>query len=511
MSDLGQYVILYLAAFLLSVFLVPAVRRLAIRVGALDQPDRVRKIHTEAVPRMGGVAIFIAFIVPVVGAYVVGWYWFPESRLFIVLREQMNKAAGLLGAALLMLALGIYDDLRHASPRLKLLVQALAGVILCAVGITISSVREPFTGQMIEFGWWAYPLTVFWVMAVTNAINLIDGMDGLGPGVGLFVAGTMFVVSLFYNTPLVSTVTSVLVGAIIGFLIFNFHPAKIFMGDSGSLFIGSLLAGVAVQGSVKRALLVPVIALALPIVDTTMAIVRRWSRGLPMSVPDKQHVHHRLIQAGFSQRQAVFILYGACTILGCAALVVALLESRLAVGLAYGFIVAAIGASVYVLGWKDVTRLVRRTREGWKRRRVRDKAWTQVYISAAKLQGVESLEQMWQEVTVALEALEVDAVRVRVVAAGAPVRVFGWARPGAGSAVTADNAIDGWTLRLPLAEEGPVGGEMLLHKDTRRGPMPEALGEMVDVLRAELLKAVARLTMLKPSAAETTPTEAPVA
>lgn len=499
MVDLGEYVFLYLTAFTLSVFMVPAVRRLAIRLGAVDLPDGIRKIHTTAVPRMGGVAIFIAFIVPIVAMYVIGYYRLPNRvpGLFTELEGQVIPAAALLGASLLMLLLGVYDDIRHASPKVKLFVQAVAAVIICVAGIRISGTRNPFTGNMMEFGWFAYPLTIFWILAVTNAINLIDGMDGLGPGVGLFVAGTMFAVSLVYGVTLVSLITSVLVGAIIGFLIFNFHPAKIFMGDSGSLFIGFVLAAMAVQNSVKRALLVPVIALALPIVDTLMAIVRRWSKGLPMSAPDKQHVHHRLIQMGFSQRQAVFVLYGICAVLGCAALAVALLRNPVAVVSAYAVIIGAISVAAYVLGGRELWTLATRVRRGWNRRRAQDEAWTQVYVTTARLERAETLDDVWKELETLFDRLDLDAARADVNPRGAAPRRFEWTRPGTSSERTADGSLrEGWTLRVSLGNHPPVRGELVLGKDARRGPLAYVLGEMSEVLRAELVKAVARLTML---------------
>jgi hypothetical protein len=296
-------------------------------------------------------------------------------------------------------------------------------------------------------------------------------------------------------------VTSVLVGAIIGFLIFNFHPAKIFMGDSGSLFIGFLLAAVAVQSSVKRALLVPVIALALPIVDTCMAIIRRWSKGLPMSVPDRQHVHHRLIAAGFTQRQAVFILYSISVVLGCAALVVALLESRVAAAVAYSFIFAAILGAVYVLGGREIWTLINRIRNGWQRKRMRNRGWTQVYQAVAKMDNAASVEQMWGDLAGALEAIDVDLARVRIEPRGGQPAHCEWTRPGTLVQLDATGCpAEGWTLRLPIGDGVTVRGEIVIGKDTRRGALGEALGEMVDVLRAQLAKSMLRLTVLQPAA-----------
>jgi UDP-GlcNAc:undecaprenyl-phosphate GlcNAc-1-phosphate transferase len=495
---MGEYVVIYLVAFTLSVFLVPIVRRLALKVGAIDLPDRVRKIHTRAVPRMGGVAIFIAFIVPVVGTYVLGATGLVESQVYQVLTESSTAMSGLLAASTLILLLGIYDDVRHCRPSVKILVQTVAALVLCAVGIRIDLIRNPFTGELIRFGWLAWPLTVFWVLAITNAINLIDGMDGLGPGVGLFVAGTMLLISIFFRVSLVGPVMAALVGAIIGFLIFNFHPAKIFMGDSGSLFVGFLLAAICIQGSIKRytlvALLIPIVALALPIIDTLMAIVRRWSKGLPMSVPDKQHVHHRLMSLGFSQREAVFVLYGVSVILGCVALVVAVLESALSVAVAGGTIVAII-VGVHVLGGREFSAIGTRILQALRRRHRRRSAWIEVYNTAAKMESASSVEEMWHDIGELFTELDVDSVHVSLSEAPGGRRELEWTRP-AGDAAEADvgTGCKRWTIRLPLEENGRMCGELMLAKDTHRGPLPDALFEIMEVLRGEMIKTLERLS-----------------
>ena len=496
---MGEYVLLYLVAFMLSVFLVPVVRRWALAVGAVDMPDRVRKIHTHMVPRMGGVAIFIAFLVPVVGAYVVGALWLPTSRVFMTFREHFTEVVGLVGASVLVLLIGIYDDVYQCRPRVKVAVQIAAALILCSVGIRIDQIGNPFTGKMIEFGWMSWPLTVFWVLAITNAINLIDGMDGLGPGVGLLVAGVMFLSSLLFVVPMVSVVMAALVGAIIGFLIFNFHPAKIFMGDSGSLFIGFILSAIAIQGSVKRhtvvALIFPIVVLGLPIVDTLMAIARRWGKGLPMSAPDKQHVHHRLVKMGFSQREAVLVLYGVSVILGCVALVMAVLETgALPVAIA-GVTILAVIAAVHLLGGREFSAIGSRILGAWRRRSRRRRAWVEVYQAAARMETSDSVEQMWEDVGGLLTALGVDVARVSLSREDGGTRVLEWTRPGAVEPVLTDGGVvhEGWTARLPLEENGHVCGELMLGKDARLGPPADGLPEMVTVLRSEMVKTLGRL------------------
>jgi len=496
---MGEYVVIYLIAFTLSVFLVPMVRSLALRVGAMDEPDGLRKIHTIAVPRMGGVAIFIAFMVPVLGVYLLGVTGVLPSGVYTEFALQGNAVVGLLSACLLILLLGIYDDIYHVRPRTKIVVQIIAALILCYVGIRIDFVANPFgSGRIIFYEWFSWGVTVFWILAITNAINLIDGMDGLGPGVGLFVAFTLFVISLFFEVPLVSAVTAALVGAIIGFLIFNFHPAKIFMGDSGSLFVGFLLAAMAMQGSVKRHIMVPIIALALPIMDTLMAIIRRWSRGLPMSVPDKLHLHHRLIGMGFSQREAVGVLYGISGILGCAALVMALAKSVVAFAIACVVIVAIFGVGVYLIGGREFISVPSLVLQALRRRRRRGKAWVRVYHVLARMENVVDLEELWAELEQLLSDLDLDTARVEAVGPGEMRAELSWHRPGA--AGEGDMA-EGWTARLPLLNGGQVQGSIELGKDTARSPLPEAIADMVDVVRIGLIEALERLL---------SPQEAPV-
>ena len=492
---MGEYVVIYLVAFTLSVFLVPMVRSLALRVGAIDVPDGVRKIHTQAVPRMGGVAIFIAFIVPILGVYALGTTGALPSGVYQAFADQGKALAGLLVALLLVLLLGVYDDIHHVRPRTKVIVQILGALILCYVGIRIDSTANPFTSEKLVFAeWLSWAVTVFWILAITNAINLIDGMDGLGPGVGLFVGGTLFGISLFFDVPLVSAVTVALVGAIIGFLIFNFHPAKIFMGDSGSLFVGFLLAAMATQGSMKRHIMIPIVAMALPIMDTLMAIIRRWSRGLPMSVPDKLHLHHRLIGMGFSQREAVVVLYGISGILACSALVVAFSTNVLAFAVAILAIVAIFGVGVYLIGGREFISVPSLLAKAWRRRRRRGKAWVRVYHVVAKIENAASIDALWEEVKQLLYDLDLDAAHIEARQPDGARSELNWRRPNAGLDLSGGvDVLEGWTARLPLENDGPIRGSIVLGKDTRRSPLPEAIAEMVEVLRNGLVAALERL------------------
>jgi UDP-GlcNAc:undecaprenyl-phosphate GlcNAc-1-phosphate transferase len=284
------------------------------------------------------------------------------------------------------------------------------------------------------------------------------------------------------------------VGAIIGFLIFNFHPAKVFMGDSGSLFVGFLLAAMATQGSVKRHIMIPMVALAIPIIDTLMAILRRWSRGLPMSVPDRLHVHHRLIKMGFSQLEAVLLLYGICIILGCAALVIAVSDAFWPVLMATVTIVAVLGVGVAMLGGKEIGAVPSLIVKAMRRRRRRGRAWVTVYNTVAKLENSSNLGQMWHDLGDVLEELDLDSARVCLEMSLDGPKEFAWTREDA--KVTMDDegrAEEGWTAQLSLEDNGRHLGRLVLGKDTRRSPLPDGLAEMIDVLRWEVVKALLRL------------------
>ncbi|MDQ7794189.1 MAG: MraY family glycosyltransferase [bacterium] len=310
--------LLIAAAAALSV--TPVVKRLAVRVGAFDQPVP-RSVHTRAVPHLGGLAIYIAFAA---GALATAG---PANR---------DVRAILLGG-LLVLALGALDDFRNLRPAWKLLGQIVAAGVVVSLGCQIRFFSHPVGDGLIFLGYWSVPVTILWIVAVMNVVNLMDGLDGLAAGVASIVALTLLVVSLRHDQPLTALFTAVLAGSALGFLPHNFNPAKIFMGDAGAMFLGFALAVVAIGGPLKQAttiaLAVPVIALGLPIVDTTCAIVRRVSNGRPFHQADRGHLHHRLLRLGLSQRQAVVVLYGVSAWLGLNAIIVSEVPRRQGAGL----------------------------------------------------------------------------------------------------------------------------------------------------------------------------------
>jgi UDP-GlcNAc:undecaprenyl-phosphate GlcNAc-1-phosphate transferase len=308
----------FVLSMLCGTILTPVIRSLARRAGLLDHALSARKIHGRPIPRLGGIAIVIAFYAPLVGLLV---FQTNVGELFLAER---NHVIGLFVGGLIIALLGLYDDLRGAGAGRKFLVQFLVAGLLYYLGFRFDVIANPL-GRPIMLGWMGVPFTLLWIVGVINAMNLIDGLDGLAGGVALIAVVTTFLVSLQRGHPVMVLFSAALAGSIIGFLFYNFNPATIFMGDTGSMFLGFVLASTAIQTNQKAstavAVLIPAIALGLPIMDTLLAIVRRAIRGRPLFQADKEHIHHRLLASGLTHRQAVLVLYGFCVLLGSAALV----------------------------------------------------------------------------------------------------------------------------------------------------------------------------------------------
>ena len=239
-------------------------------------------------------------------------------------------------SASLIVLLGLVDDYKNLPARVKFLGQILiAMVLVIGFDVRIDFITDPFGDYLYLESWAAIPATIFWLVGLTNTVNLIDGLDGLAAGISAIASVTIFLVALQNNFFLVAGLTAALAGAATGFLFFNFHPAKIFMGDTGSMFFGFMLAGISAMGSMKSTatitLIVPILALGVPILDTTFAIIRRLLGGQPIFKPDKGHLHHRLLNMGFTQRQAVFLIYVISAVLGLSAIALTEVSSQIAI------------------------------------------------------------------------------------------------------------------------------------------------------------------------------------
>lgn len=295
-----------------ALLLTPLVKRFAVKIGAMDAPNH-RKVHTRIMPRLGGLAIYLAFVLTTLGA----WLFAGEGF-------DWKIALGLLLGGTVIVTVGAFDDKFDLSPKVKLLGQIAAALIVVAFDVRIELLNIPFGDSMVDTSWLSIPLTVFWIVGVTNAVNLIDGLDGLAAGVSGIATATILVLAILMGNVTVILLSAVLLGSIVGFLFYNFHPAKIFMGDSGALFLGFALSTFSIMGFKQATLvsfIVPLVILAVPLGDTFFAIVRRVLNRTPISVADKSHLHHCLQQIGLSHRQTVLVIYAVAIFFGlCAVL-----------------------------------------------------------------------------------------------------------------------------------------------------------------------------------------------
>ena len=307
---------LALAAFVLTLALTPAVMTLARRAGALDHPGP-RRIHRVPVPTLGG----IAFVVTVLGLAWLARVLPGPARML-----EVRPLLGLTLAAVPLLMLGVVDDLRGAGPWTKLAVQACSAMVLVHFGYGVPLLTNPF-GAPLDLGLLSGPLAVVWVLVVVNAVNLIDGLDGLASGVVLIAAATLWWVGHAHLDFYVMFIASLLIGSMLGFLPWNFPPARVFMGDTGSHFLGLTLAAVALLENRKETaavtLLFPLVALGVPIADSLMAFARRLGSGRHVFHADREHIHHRLLGLGLSPRGALLVLWGLCAVFGVTAVVLA--------------------------------------------------------------------------------------------------------------------------------------------------------------------------------------------
>ncbi|OCA88275.1 undecaprenyl-phosphate alpha-N-acetylglucosaminyl 1-phosphate transferase [Bacillus sp. FJAT-27225] len=290
----NQLIIAFFVSLFTVIICTPFVIKLAIKINATDKPN-ARKVHEKVMPRLGGLAIFLGVVT---GFFAAG------------LHDQ--KVTGISIGAILVIIIGILDDKYGLSAKMKFLGQIAAAGIVVSTGLTIDFISIPFM-EKINLGIWAIPITIFWIVAITNAINLIDGLDGLAAGISSIGIATIAFMAFIAGKSLILALALILLGSTIGFLFYNFHPAKIFMGDTGSLFLGYSISILSLLGLYKSvtlfSIVVPIIILGVPIFDTTYAIIRRLVNKRPISAPDKSHLHHRMLALGLSHRNTVLVIY----------------------------------------------------------------------------------------------------------------------------------------------------------------------------------------------------------
>lgn len=407
MSSIGLTILVpFLIAMACSLFVTPLVARFARKIGLVDLPSR-RKVHLRPIPRVGGIAIFLAFVLAC------GSVLFYQTFLGHPTLATL-QIVGLFGGGALIFGLGLLDDLRGLSPGVKLAVQAGVGLVAYLCGIGIHSIQLPGL-SVVQLGVLSLPVTLFWFVLVVNAFNLIDGLDGLAAGTTVFSSIVLIVLGLLRGGVIACAGLAALAGASLGFLRYNFNPATIFMGDCGSYFIGFILASLSILGSIKTqasaTILIPIIALGLPLMEAVWSGIRRFLLGQKLLRPDSNHLHHRLLKLGFTQRTAVLVLYGFTVTLGLAALVLVDANDRLA-----SIILVAIGLTAVVLirrlGYIDY--LTTEKFIGWARDfsavlGVDGGGRTFLGLQVAVSEST-SLDELWQSLQLAARHLRMDTV-----------------------------------------------------------------------------------------------------
>ena len=418
-----SHLAIFLVSLFASVLLTPLARRLALGLGAVGAPGG-RNVHARGLPRLGGLAIAVGWSISVLAMLQV------EGFSGITLGHQALQLLGMVGGGLALCVVGAVDDVRGLRAAHKLLAQVAVATFAYACGFHIDAVRLPVIGTL-EMGVFALPVSVIWIVGITNAVNLIDGLDGLAAGVGFFGALTSCVVAYISGNAFVALLSSGLMGVLAGFLFFNFNPARIFMGDSGSYFLGFVLATLSLAGSLQQkastavSLLVPMIALGLPIFDTLFTMLRRFLERRSMFSPDRGHIHHRLLDLGLTHRRAVIVLYGVCVVFTASAIAISLgrvWESGLALLAASAVLIAL----VRFVGYFEYLHLIRRQKA-----RIYDQRTNLLRLALPellrRLSGVRSEDEVMGVLQDAVAQSELE--RVEIESAGGEQRIEGLPPP----------------------------------------------------------------------------------
>jgi UDP-GlcNAc:undecaprenyl-phosphate/decaprenyl-phosphate GlcNAc-1-phosphate transferase len=480
------------------ILLTPPMRRLGFLVGAVDRPDSPRKVHTRVIARFGGPAVYLAFFLAfALMPFVSGESW----DLFC---NNIVPFTGLFIGATIVLAGGIYDDIKGLDGRYKFLLVIVASVVLYVAGFRIDRLYIPFWGSQELPLWLALPATVLWLTLCAAALNLIDGLDGLATGITLIAAITLL--WLGFNDPTrgwENMLACSLIGAVIGFLIFNFNPAKIFLGDSGALVLGFLVGAISVKSSFKSTALatfvVPIVVLGLPILDTSMVILSRWVRHVSIFSPDRLHLHHRLMdQWGLSQRSAVFIFYIVATLFGGGALLISLQRSQWAwlpiagVGLVIVLLLALLRCQEVSIAAVRVLGLV-------VRRKGSPRHWMERAHLFNALEEADSLPTVWQATTEIMSEFQVQYGGLRLEGAAFPKRedepLLSWEWNGPAEQGKSDPSAGArWSAIYELRDGDRKLGIFYLERNVVGGMSIEGLGEVVTKLVDCLTKSLIRLT-----------------
>ena len=443
-------------AFVISLVLTPICRDVFRSFGVMDQPDAKRKVHRYPIPRVGGLAIAVSYLLA---------YLIPRPDPGSPLAEQLSLVWRLIPGAALACAIGLLDDLFSLRPWIKLGGQIGAAGLACLSGVRILSI-----GGAPTDAWWNVPLTIIWLLACMNAFNLVDGLDGLAAGLGLFATLTVFMAAMIQHNMLLAVATVPLAGAVLAFLCYNFNPATIFLGDSGSLLIGFLLGCYAAIWSNKSATLfgmtAPLMALSIPLLDVVLAVVRRFLRHEPIFTADRGHIHHRLLDRGFTPRRAVLMLYGLCGLAAAFSLLQFVMHSYATAIVVLFCLFVLLG--VQYLGYAEFDLAGRLLFGGDLQRTVSAQLDLRKFTRA--LAAAANATECWTIVREACVKFGFHQVRARL--AG---ELFDY---------SAGPEVPAWTSRVPLAN----GDYVVLGRPFGSGILPMAVAPFVDALRQALVE-----------------------
>ena len=472
-------IVAFLIALFVSIALTRSIIRVAVHLDFVDKPDYVRKFHQNAVPHVGGIGIFIAFFVPVAALF-----FFYENFISEQLLHVPTELLGLTTGATIGLAMGFVDDVRGLRKHWKLLLQALAATVAFATGYAISEINIPFVG-VIEVGIISYPLTLFWFLGCMNALNFLDGLDGLAAGVSLLVSITLFLVSLIFENRVGMVLSISLAGAILGFLLYNFHPARIFLGDSGSMLLGfligalSILAGRTTETTTAISLFIPLIALGLPILDTCLVIARRWFNRAPVAEADRRHIHYSLISMGLGHKRTVLILYLATVVFGICALLITFERGEVTI--------LVLGA-MCIIGFVCVRVFAGVNMAGLFSRGFDAGARSALERALLEMQNEGTAERVWGCCHPVMAAVGIDQAELRLFdEISTQVTVLPWTRGDAEPKDSVPDSGDQWSANLKIYSQAfDIRGELDVVKTSRLGDRVSLAAEVLDTLRLAL-------------------------
>jgi UDP-GlcNAc:undecaprenyl-phosphate GlcNAc-1-phosphate transferase len=507
------YFVLFLIAAFASAVITPLLRRLCERLGLVAGPRSDRHVHRTPIPRLGGVGLYLSVAIALSSLF------FIHNLLTQNLRAEIKSIGAFLLCSLIVVALGAYDDLRGANAIVKLVAMAAVAMIFYALGGRIAGLSIPFFGQVTLHPIVGCLLTLVWVVAIANAFNLIDGVDGLATGSALFSSLVLLTISLMQGRSLLVVILLALTGSLAGFLRYNFNPASIFLGDSGSLFVGFALAALSIMGSQKAstadAVAIPILAFGLPVVDATVTIGRRFLSGKPLFKGDREHIHHMLLARGWSQRRVALVLYAVSAAFGLAAMMFVNGGSGMTAVMLF-VLGVAVALALGNLRYHEVDELRASVRRNIGDRRTRAINNLRLRRACQTLHAANTLNELFDAVTEVLELGEFVYATAQLSCNG-HVQVNARAFELADTNGFADRAsvIDGsvrwtwqrhdladanvigsekfWALRLPLAETDHKLGYLNFYRPLSAEPLRFDINYLTDVFHPAVSSAAARV------------------